>query len=349
MVKAQQWLEENYPKNGVCIWEDSKKDEDENDEPLRDSSWNNKGKRREEIEKLHFPEKDDTPLEGDLKLEGFTKLKTLDFLENEITSLEIVDSPGLEVIFIRRNKITELDTSGFPNLELLDCIETLLSELDLSKNNKLKVLRIPDNNFSKQDLSFLSHLVNLKSLEIGNIKESVERGIYNRFYGSLEHLKKMTELEVLDIENTDIDSGLEYLSNKIRSFTCSSDESRNFKVKEIEKQLKEEGEPDKNDDFYLLLAKWKVGRLDEELRIEREEVKKFHEKSEEYSLKNLEEVAKDLGIDEKEWKGKIFAEIKMAIKEEVEKIRTNKVKNNPNASFNLLSGEGKVLMVNPTN
>jgi len=56
-------------------------------------------------------------------------------------------------------------------------------------------------------------LVNLEELYINN----------NYFYGSLEYLENLSKLRNLDISNTDIDRGLEYLPESVRIFNCSAD------------------------------------------------------------------------------------------------------------------------------
>jgi len=78
-------------------------------------------------------------------------------------------------------------------------------------------LGINNNNLSKQDLAIFSRLINLGNLFAHNDnQEKINQGIYNRFYGSLEHLKDLNKLVNLDISNTDINSGLEYLSENIK-------------------------------------------------------------------------------------------------------------------------------------
>lgn len=133
----------------------------------------------------------------------------------------------------KRNEITKLYISyrelqgtlkldDFVNLKELWFYHNQLTSLDLNQNSKLEVLDIKDNNFFEQDLSFLGHLVNLKMLWIGNEtdQERVDRGIYNRFCGSLEPLKNLTKLEQVYINDTDLDSGLEYLPNSVEDFCC---------------------------------------------------------------------------------------------------------------------------------
>jgi hypothetical protein len=44
----------------------------------------------------------------------------------------------------------------------------------------------------------------------------------------------MNKLEGLNINNTDIDNGLEYLLDSIEDFSCSADKRKDAKVKVIE-------------------------------------------------------------------------------------------------------------------
>jgi hypothetical protein len=61
----------------------------------------------------------------------------------------------------------------------------------------------------------------------------------NRFFGSLEPLKDLTELTHLNIANTDIDSGLEYLPDSLQTLNCSVTKP-GVKVKTIEDFLVDE-------------------------------------------------------------------------------------------------------------
>jgi len=67
------------------------------------------------------------------------------------------------------NQITDLKIDSCHELTGLYCCHNKLTNLDLSENKKINILVIDDNNFSEQDLSFLSHLINLESLQLGNI------------------------------------------------------------------------------------------------------------------------------------------------------------------------------------
>jgi len=66
----------------------------------------------------------------------------------------------------------------------------------------------------------------------------INQNIYNRFYGSLEPLRDMSKLQDLCIDSTDIDSGLEYLSDSLRTFWTDPHNRQNAKVAKIREQLK---------------------------------------------------------------------------------------------------------------
>jgi Leucine-rich repeat (LRR) protein len=193
-------------------------------------------------------------LKGPLELKWFTNLRSFDCSNKqshnygEITSLEIIGCPNLKEIFCRENRITRLDVTNCPNLKVLHCSGNLLSELDLKQNKLLEKLVICNNDFTRSDLSFLNHLINLKELQLGNWNEKdVQRGSYNHFHGSLESLKNLTNLKLIDISNTDIDSGLEFLPESVEEICCSNDLRSESRAKKIENKLAEE-----NSGFFLL-------------------------------------------------------------------------------------------------
>nr|CAG8538892.1 1763_t:CDS:10 [Entrophospora candida] len=167
-------------------------------------------------------------LEGSVKIEKFANLKELSIHHNEITKIE-------------------LKLQGCLNLKKLCCSNNYLVGLDLSQNSELEELNIENNNFStEQNLSFLSHLVNLRELKLGNslasiygelaneqVRKKVQQGSCNHFTGSLESLQGLTKLRYLDISNTELDDGLEYLPNSITSFSCSTNLRKGAKVRTI--------------------------------------------------------------------------------------------------------------------
>jgi len=67
-----------------------------------------------------------------------------------------------------------------------------------------------------KNLDALSHFANLKELDISDCKD---------LKGSLKSLKDLEKLEYLNISNTDIKEGLEYLPESCKDFYCELDYS----------------------------------------------------------------------------------------------------------------------------
>lgn len=165
-------------------------------------------------------------------------LRKVDCSENPFTELDFSGCLRLEEINCSRNELNNLDFSGCTNLRKVDCSENLLTNLDLTNNFQLEELNISNNNFPEQELSFLSHLVELKNLNLGNNRHKrIQRNIYNRFYGSLESLKNLTRLKKLGISNTDLDCGVEYLPLGIEEISHSFEEKSISKVRKISQLL----------------------------------------------------------------------------------------------------------------
>ena len=122
----------------------------------------------------------------------------------------------------------------------------------------LTYLNVTNNNLPSQDLSYFSNFTTLKKLYLGNTQERIERGIYNRFYGSLECLQELSDLEELGISNTDIDSGLEcFLASKLKRIYCEV-QKKDIGCKKIQRQLKEKlGRTSKYYDFAI----WKKSQV----------------------------------------------------------------------------------------
>ncbi|CAB5190869.1 unnamed protein product [Rhizophagus irregularis] len=179
-------------------------------------------------------------LEGHLDLSDFINLKKLDCSNNKLTSLDISKNEKLTEINCSRNNLISLDLSNCLNIRSVTANYNQLNDLKLSaaNNETLEYINLLDNSFS-QNLNCFGRLVNLNVLLIGNTDEiRIEQGIYNRFYGSLKALKNLIKLENLSINDTDIDSGLEYLPDSIKIFQCSADKRPEAKVIRIFEQLK---------------------------------------------------------------------------------------------------------------
>ncbi|CAH1764675.1 6868_t:CDS:2, partial [Entrophospora sp. SA101] len=156
------------------------------------------------------------------------------------------------VAYLRENNYTP--TTAFQEKSLAQHC------LDLSQNKQLEKLIVRDNNFSPQNLSFLSHLVNLQDLYLGNLYSYGNK--YNRFNGSLEPLKNMSRLNLLDISNTDIDSGLEYLPDRVNDFRCLANIKKDARLRYQARQLLKAD--------FLQAKDQQIQKLEEELQLERE-------------------------------------------------------------------------------
>ncbi|EXX75676.1 Rad53p [Rhizophagus irregularis DAOM 197198w] len=215
-------------------------------------------KEREKERRLIINKKN---LEGHFDLSDFINLEKIDCSENQITSLDISKNKLLTDINCSNNKLTSLDLRNCLNIKSVTANCNQLNELKLLdlNNEKLEYLNLLDNSFS-QNLNCFGHLVNLKELLIGNIDgDRIQQGKYNQFYGSLEPLESLIKLESLSIGNSDIDSGLEFLSDSIKNFRCLADRRPEAKVKIIYEQLEVYtlGPIDASQGRYNLKA-WKV-------------------------------------------------------------------------------------------
>jgi len=131
-----------------------------------------------------------------------------------------------------------LDLSDFANLEKLNCSNNELTALKLDNCLKLKKLDCSNNDFPDQDLSIFKEMINLEKLKVGNTRQArIDRGIFNRFYGSLKPLKDLIKLNELDISNTNLDTGLEYLPESLISLECSTKLIPEAKVKSLKQKL----------------------------------------------------------------------------------------------------------------
>ena len=121
-----------------------------------------------------------------MNLEGFVNLKELRCGENRLTDLNLNDCVNLEVLKCYGNQLTSLDF------------------LDGGKPTELITL----DGFFENDLVPRNKFANLKVLNLAS----------NKITGSLKPLQNLNKLEELNINNTDIDSGLEYLPDSLRHF-----------------------------------------------------------------------------------------------------------------------------------
>lgn len=104
---------------------------------------------------------------------------------------------------------------------------TSLDFLRSVKAEKLIHLDVGNNQFAPQDLTVFAPLINLEELYISG----------NPFTGSCQPLQNLRNLKVLDIRNTDIDSGLEYLPESLERIYCNGKIARkleNYSKKDVD-------------------------------------------------------------------------------------------------------------------
>jgi len=161
-------------------------------------------------------------LEGDLIIQDFLNLESIKCGSNQdLTSLKLINLPELNYLHTNGCQITNLTINSCPEISELNIANNLLTSTDFITNlehpEKLTHLSIHSNNFAKQDLSFLSKFTNLEKLFVDNhSQEKLNNQVYNRFTGSLQPLHNLTNLKWINIANTDLDSGLEYLPTNLR-------------------------------------------------------------------------------------------------------------------------------------
>ncbi|CAI2168951.1 2370_t:CDS:2 [Funneliformis geosporum] len=177
---------------------------------------------RQEIKVIEFPGDIEFEQAGELVIDNYPQLKEIKKAKpravvNNITSVKITNCLQLESIDINDFRDNQkLEISDCPNLKVLQCTGNQLTSVDflnsLPSPQRLRTLFIGSNNIQKTDLKFLRRFINLEYLSLGNNgEEKIQKGEYNRFYGSLEPLSEMWILEYLDVSNTDINSGFEHL------------------------------------------------------------------------------------------------------------------------------------------
>ncbi|CAG8574511.1 7512_t:CDS:1 [Funneliformis caledonium] len=212
----------------------------------------------------------------------------LDYSNLNHTGPLILKFSNLKELDCSNSNLTYLDVSGCPKLAYLNANHNRLCRISVNSES-LEYLNLLDNNFPEQDLTFFSGFVNLKELHIGNIDDR-EGDVYNRFHGSLEPLKGLTKLESLNINNTDIDSGLEYLPNSVKILQCLA-ERPNAKVKNLYMQLENFVTDAK--DVYQGKYNLKVWKRNWNLETEKENLQK--------QITSYQSQMEELASDEKEY------------------------------------------------
>jgi hypothetical protein len=205
-------------------------------------------------------------LEGELIISDWPNLESIKCGNNpELTGIKLDNLPKLEHFHAGNCRLTNLTIDNCSNISDFNTSNNLLTDTDFLKSlnvGKLRFLSVHSNNFTEQDLSCFKNFVNLERLFIDNHdQKKFNQGIYNRWVGSLQPLQSLTSLDYLNIANTDISFGLEYLPVKLKKICLVNSWERkdggclNLKW-EIERLIKlskvEEDEPPFVRDWYKI-------------------------------------------------------------------------------------------------
>jgi len=164
-----------------------------------------------------------------------------------VGKLDLRDFTNLEKLNCSYNQLTDLNLSGCQNLIELDCSNNEFTNTNflrtIPNQGKLEKLKLNDNQELKENLNFLTPLTALKVLNISNCP----------FAGSLKYLENMKELRTIILTNTDVDSGLDYLSDNCRELYCEPDTTK--KSAKIASILVKHLEEKSNGEKYFNLVK----------------------------------------------------------------------------------------------
>lgn len=234
-----------------------------------------------------------------LDVSGCANLQEIKCNKNQLTELNLGKLKKLFILDCQNNQLTQLETQFCPQLEKIYCNNNLLTALNLEENRLLKELNISDNKFQDQVLVFLTLLTKLEVLELNN----------NNFIGSLKPTIYLVELKKLDISNNNIDSGWEYLPDKLTEFYCrGSFDSLVSGI--IGYNVNSNCYPWHSCNYLEYLQSWKssnsqkvkaakltkseedrlINQSQEKLAIEREEFAKTLEKSKEWRERQIKEI-----------------------------------------------------------
>ncbi|KLL02456.1 MAG: hypothetical protein MRERC_1c038 [Mycoplasmataceae bacterium RC_NB112A] len=206
--------------------------------------------------------------------------------ENKTELLDLTKFLSLEKLVLDGRAlgaiVSNVDLSECRNLVGIIIRNNELTSVDLLKNlpcpDKLQTLDISNNNIKETNLDVFKTFINLRQLNIGTYgySSSTEDFPYNRFYGSLESLAKVSNLGILLISETDVEKGLEYLpltlfAGKGQNYFYFNQRSirKEAKVKLIEKELERYGGS---------IIEWQMDHLEETLNAQLKFMIGFEEK-----------------------------------------------------------------------
>jgi len=144
-----------------------------------------------------------------LTINNCKQLISVDCPSNKIIELNINDCEKLTELNFYGNKITNLITNNCPNLTKINACDNKLTDLSFfSQSVNLEELMIRNNNFAGS-LEPIRSLIKLRVLDVSS----------NQIIGNLEPLRN-SRLKELNVSYTNLTTGLEYLSESLTKLYC---------------------------------------------------------------------------------------------------------------------------------
>lgn len=188
-------------------------------------------------------------LKGHLDCKGYSNLERLNCAGNGLISLKVDDCEDLAELDCANNQIINLSLGKKKKLKKLDCWGNKLTELDIDSFISSLPISLTEldlgccSKLENKDLSIFSHLLNLEKLNLAN----------TRIKGNCESLKNLSGLKLLDISQTNVAAGLEYLPESLTELRCLGTK--------LAEQLEEITGRPKINDYIPLLWEWKKAIL----------------------------------------------------------------------------------------
>ena len=210
---------ENYPN----LLEIKKSEKDQNDQYI-----DIRGIKRIAI--INCPSLEKIEINGfrdneELILEKLPSLKIFHCRSNRVKELDFNQCSSLEKINCGRNQIEVLRLDNCPNIKEIYCFNNRLKDLSWINNlnkEKLEGLGLENNRIPKLNISCFDRFSKLKFLYLGNDQWKRKSKDYNQFFGSLESLWPLKDLEMLSIHGTAICGGQHYLPAKLNALRCTN-------------------------------------------------------------------------------------------------------------------------------
>lgn len=126
-------------------------------------------------------------------IEYFTNLRSLNFSQNHIPTLDVSNLTNLKSLYCSLNLLTSLDLSGLTNLLNLECAENILTQLNFADATSIQNLSCQFNFLTALDVSNLSNLQTLhfdynqlSTINLSNLSQLTELGFQSNQFTSID-------------------------------------------------------------------------------------------------------------------------------------------------------------------